>query len=149
MQRAQLEHLIRASTEIIGQDSIYVFGSQSILASWDADELPSVNTLSVEADLAAVNRSETDVERDRIEAHLGEGSVFDTTYGVHADGVTDELPVLPDDWRTRLIPIKNANTAERTGYCLDPYDLCVAKLAANRDKDRAFVKALIEDGKIQ
>jgi hypothetical protein len=149
VKREQLEHLIRASTEIIGQDSIYVFGSQSILGTWDEDELPPATTLSREADLAATRRSDSDIERDRIEAHLGEGSTFDATYGFHADGETDELPVLPDDWRTRLVPIKNDNTAGRTGYCLDPYDLCVAKLAANREKDRVFVKALIDDGKIQ
>lgn len=29
-----------------------------------------------------------------------------------------------------------------TGLCLDPADLCVAKLCAGREKDRAFVDAV-------
>lgn len=31
-----------------------------------------------------------------------------------------------------------------TGLCLDPADLCVAKLCAGREKDRAFVAALFD-----
>ena len=46
--------------------------------------------------------------------------------------------------------MQNANTAAPageprfTGWCLDKEDLCVAKLAAFREKDRNFVAALIE-----
>ena len=31
-----------------------------------------------------------------------------------------------------------------TGWCLEPHDLCVAKLCAHREKDLNFVRALIE-----
>jgi hypothetical protein len=34
MLRAELEHTIRAATEIVGQDSIIVIGRQSILGSY-------------------------------------------------------------------------------------------------------------------
>jgi hypothetical protein len=46
--------------------------------------------------------------------------------------------------------VQNANTAapagspQFTGWCLDKEDLCVAKLAAFREKDRNFVAALLE-----
>lgn len=30
--------------------------------------------------------------------------------------------------------------------CMEPHDLCVAKLLAARDKDRAFVRALVTAG---
>lgn len=35
------------------------------------------------------------------------------------------------------------NTNGRTGLCLDPHDLCLAKLAASREKDFIFVEALL------
>lgn len=46
--------------------------------------------------------------------------------------------------------VQNPNTAapgtnhEFTGWCLDKEDLCVAKLCANRQKDRNFVTALLD-----
>jgi hypothetical protein len=33
-----------------------------------------------------------------------------------------------------------------TGWCLEPHDLCVAKLAALREKDTRFVEALLSAG---
>lgn len=32
------------------------------------------------------------------------------------------------------------------GLCLEPHDLCAAKILANREKDRAFVTSLLEAG---
>lgn len=79
MRRHQLEHAIRASTEIVQQDSVIVIGSQAVLGSWDEGRL-------------------------------------------------------------------NANTNGRTGSCLEPHDLCAAKLLAGRAKDREFVSALLDAG---
>jgi hypothetical protein len=51
-----------------------------------------------------------------------------------------------------LVKVQNANTAapsggpRATGWCLDKEDLCVAKLAAFREKDRDFVRALLDAG---
>lgn len=42
--------------------------------------------------------------------------------------------------------VSGPNTNGRTGLCLDPHDLCLAKLAAAREKDRRFVGALIDAG---
>jgi hypothetical protein len=60
--------------------------------------------------------------------------------------------VLPDDWRDRLVKVQNTNTAAPSGspqfigWCLEKSDLCVAKLCAFREKDRNFVKALLDAG---
>jgi len=35
-----------------------------------------------------------------------------------------------------------------TGWCLDPHDLCAAKLTAGREKDTTFVRALLQAGLI-
>jgi hypothetical protein len=48
----------------------------------------------------------------------------------------------------RLVRVQNANTAapsgrrQLIGWCLNPEDLCVAKLCADREKDLNFVRAL-------
>lgn len=49
----------------------------------------------------------------------------------------------------RLVSVRNENTKNSTGLCLDPYDLCTAKLIAGRPKDHAFVFALVDAHLIQ
>ena len=51
--------------------------------------------------------------------------------------------MLPIGWEDRLIPVQGPGTNGRTGLCLDPHDLCIAKLAAAREKDFRFVGALL------
>lgn len=74
----------------------------------------------------------------------------DTRFSI--DGVDLSTASLPSGWRQRLVRVQNANTAAPgslepfTGWCLDKEDLCVAKLCAFREKDRAFVAALVSAG---
>jgi len=85
-----------------------------------------------------------------IEGVAGEWSPFEEQHGFSIDGVDLTTVVLPDGWRTRLVKVQNANTAGPTGHprligwCLEPHDLCAAKLCAGREKDLNFVRALIE-----
>ncbi|MBX9927879.1 MAG: hypothetical protein K2X99_03115, partial [Gemmatimonadaceae bacterium] len=41
------------------------------------------------------------------------------------------------------------NTRNHTGWCLDVTDLAASKLAAFRDKDREFVRALLSEWMIR
>ncbi len=52
--------------------------------------------------------------------------------------------MLPEGWQERLVRIQNEGTRQYVGYCLDPVDLAASKLAAGREKDRAFVEGLLE-----
>jgi hypothetical protein len=47
VRRSELEHAIRAATEIIDADSIIIIGSQAILGSFSEDDLPPEATVSV------------------------------------------------------------------------------------------------------
>lgn len=40
--------------------------------------------------------------------------------------------------------ISNANTRGATGWCLDVHDLAIAKAVAGRDKDRSFLRHVVE-----
>lgn len=73
-------------------------------------------------------------------------SPFYDSFGFYAHGVGEKTAVLPRGWKDRLIELKNENTDYRCGLCLDPYDLCVAKLYAYREKDLEYVAALLEAG---
>ena len=41
------------------------------------------------------------------------------------------------------MPVRNANTGDGTGLCLEVHDLAISKLVAGRDKDFDFVRGLL------
>jgi len=148
VRRSDLEHAIRAATAIIATDDIVVIGSQAILGSYTEDELPAVATMSIEVDMAPMHDDDAGALATLLDGALGEWSMFHQTHGFYVQGVGTETAVLPAGWETRLVAVSGANTDRRTGWCLDPHDLCLAKLAAARQKDYAFVHGLIDAGLI-
>jgi hypothetical protein len=60
--------------------------------------------------------------------------------------VGPETAVAPEGWRDRLVPIRGANTNGATGWCMEPHDLILAKLAAGRAKDLEFCRAAWDVG---
>ncbi|MFC8039548.1 DUF6036 family nucleotidyltransferase [Paenarthrobacter sp. NPDC057355] len=144
MRREELEHAIRAATEIIHNDRVIVIGSQSILGTYTEDQLPLAATMSDEVDIAPLADDDAGTLADRIDAAIGEWSPFHAEFGFYVQGVGRQTAVLPKDWEYRLVSVRNENTKNSTGLCLDPYDLCAAKLIAARIKDHAFVLALVE-----
>jgi hypothetical protein len=83
---------------------------------------------------------------DLIDGSIGEGSPFHETYGYYAQGVGERTATLPDGWKTRLVPIVNANTRGATGLCLEPHDLVISKYVAGREKDARFVRDALAYG---
>jgi len=145
MYKNQLEHIIRAACSITGEDNIVIIGSQAILASFPNSVLPDILTQSIEADVFYLTENSKELT-DLIDGTIGELSIFQDTHGIYAHGVGKETAVLPAGWEERLVRLSNSNTSGYTGICLDPYDLCVSKLIACRDKDIAYVKALLNTG---
>lgn len=142
MRRDQLEHLIRAAGSILGDDEIIVIGSQSIVGAVDY-VLPALTTLSIEADLLPIDDPD-EHKLDLIDGTIGEDSMFHEAFGVYAQGVSPTTARLPTGWRDRLRPLRNHNTRQITGWCLDPTDLVVSKLLAGRPKDFGFCRAVFE-----
>ncbi|KAA1424987.1 hypothetical protein FE697_003575 [Mumia zhuanghuii] len=152
MRRDQLEHAIRTACQIIGRPEVIVVGSQSILGTYDEDQLPDAATASREVDILPIAETNEETARlaDEIEGVAGEFSPYEEAHGFSIDGVDLETSALSEGWRDRLVRVQNPNTAAPggepvfIGWCLDKEDLCVAKLCAFRDKDREFVGALIQ-----
>lgn len=97
MNRQQLYHAIRAACAIASVDRVIVVGSQSILGSFDTDQLPSVTHFSAEVDVMP-DVADLDLMAelsDRIEGVGGELSSFEELHGFALDGVDLSTSVLP------------------------------------------------------
>lgn len=144
MKRADLEHILRASKGVTGETDFIVIGSQAVLGRHP--DAPRVLRQSMEADVYPKFRPELS---ESIEGSLGRYSTFDQTFGYHADGVSPDTATLPAGWEARLVKVCNENTGGATGWCLDPHDLAYSKLAAAREKDVAFIAALLRHSMIR
>jgi hypothetical protein len=137
MQRNQLEHIVRAAAGITGASEFVIVGSQAVLGQFP--EAPDVLLVSMEVDIFSL-RSPDDSEL--VDGCIGEGSPFHQTFGCYAHGVGEDTAVLPNGWRSRVIPVRNENTGSGTGLCLEVHDLAISKLVAGREKDLEFLLGL-------
>lgn len=83
---------------------------------------------------------------DQVDAVLGELSQFNLTHGFYVHGLTLESAEFPRGWEKRAVHVRNDNTDGNTGICVEAHDLAASKLFANRDKDRIFVRILLQEG---
>lgn len=137
MTRGQLEHLIRAATQIADDSELVIIGSQAVLGSWP--DAPAEILISVKADVFPKNKPE---RAGLIDGTIGELSPFHNTFGYYAHGISEKSATLPRGWRQRLVPIRNANPLDATGWCLELHDLVISKLVAGRPKDLEFAQVV-------
>ena len=144
MRRSDLEHLIRAAGSIADARALIIIGSQAILGAFP--NAPEELTVSQEADLYPADAPE---KADLVDGSIGEQSPIHETFGYYAHGVGPETAILPTHWRSRLVRVQNQNTNGIAGLCLSPADLALSKMAAGRDKDMDFVRALFRHHLLQ
>lgn len=149
---ADLERTVRAIATEFQTDTVFVIGSQAILAGWP--DAPPALTGSPEIDAFPGNARIWEVSEkakhpdvvpeasEHINALFGEGSRFHEAHGFFIDGVDDTTAKLPADWRKRAIALK-VEVGKRvvTGIAPSPEDIVVSKLARLEQKDRQFVEA--------
>lgn len=124
MNREQLAHIVRAASTVTSDGEIIVLGSQSILGTFDEDVLPEEATMSMEADIAfAVDEGAT--KADQVDGVIGEGSLFQQTFGIYGQGVELSTATLPAGWQGRLISFDRLDAEPATARCLDPHDLAM------------------------
>jgi hypothetical protein len=142
--RAQLEHLIKAGGSIARSDEIVIVGSQAILASFP--DAPAELLRSMEADCFPLDHPE---RADLIDGSIGELSPFHGTFGYYAHGVGPETALLPSGWRSRLVRMEAPSAGGAVGLCLSPLDIAASKLLAGREKDIAFVRTMLRHGLVE
>src|SRR6266851_5615485 len=79
MNRAELEHIIRAASGIVGDRDIVIIGSQAVLAQYPAAPLGLL--ASIEADVFPRHRPDLSIQ---IDGAIGERSLFHETFGYYA-----------------------------------------------------------------
>lgn len=141
MQRAQLEHVIRAAAVLADDPDIVVVGSQAILGT--APDAPAELLTSIEADVFPRAHPE---RADVIDGAIGEGSIFQDTFGYYAHGVGPETAKAPAGWEERLVLVEGPGTGGARGWCLEAHDLVLAKCVAGREKDVAFARVALAAG---
>lgn len=136
MKKRQVDHVLRAAGRITGERQFVIIGSQSLHGKHPdlADEILT----SFEVDLIATRH----VDRTEWLNVIGVDSQFHETYGYYADAVDITTATLPKGWRARLVDLPPGDTEGVLGLCLDPHDLAIAKYAAFREKDLAFIHEL-------
>lgn len=148
MRRNDLEHVIRAASDISGEDEFVVVGSQAILAS--VPDPPEELLQSMEADLYPRAAPE---KADMIEGSIGDGSAFERTFGYYAHGVSPETAKAPAGWEERLVRVVIAprGSFRRTAValCLEPHDLVLAKLARGAQRDWDYAQVAVRTGIVE
>lgn len=146
MKRSELAHVLRAASVITSTTDILIVGSQSILGSYDEDDLPDEAVGSIEADVAFLGDDAAD-KALAVDGAIGEDSGFHQMYGYYGQGVeVDGLIALPEGWRERIVRWQSLSSQPGRALCLEPHDLAISKLVAHREKDLDFVYALIAAG---
>lgn len=148
MKREEHEDAIRHATRVTGQREVLVIGSQAILGSYDETRLPERATLSEEVDIAPIADDDKYSLATLIDANLGEWSQFHLDHGFYVQGVNITTAVLPNGWEARTVRVAPDGPNGALARCLDPHDLCAAKLVRGEAKDLDFVGALVEAGLI-
>ena len=141
MNRAQLEHVIRAAASIADDREIVVLGSQAILGRYP--DAPPALCVSEDVDLYPRNHPD---RSEVVDGAIGELSAFHETFGYYAHGVGPETAILPAGWESRLVRVEGPGTAGAVGLCLDPHDLAISKLMAGREKDLEYLRVAADSG---
>lgn len=143
MEYDELLHCIRAVAEATGEQELYVFGSQSPLMHFG--ELPGGAGDSREADIMTANNSVSNSYI--IDGVFCEDSKFNESFGLSIDGVLSTDIKLAPDWKNRATryeyaPYEDGNIV--FVYIPDVNDIAVAKLIAEREKDRRWLQAMYD-----
>ena len=144
MNRDAFIHVLRAAAAVV-EDELVIVGSQAILGSLDDPPEPLVRSLEV--DMYPKSDPDRAIE---IDGALGDGSRFHQHYGYYAHAVGPETITVPAGWEERLVrvevPAIQRRAGSAVGWCLSIPDLLLAKLAAGRPDDVAFVEAALREG---
>jgi hypothetical protein len=133
MRRDDIRKALEAACAISSHHEFIIAGSLSVLGLIDTP--PKQMAISIDIDFFPLR----DPGRaNDIAAVLGEGSDFHLRHGYYLDAISPELPVLPEGWRDRLIPVQLGQT---TAFFLDVHDAAISKYARSELNDFRWLEA--------
>ena len=84
---------------------------------------------------------------DLVDGTIGEGSLFEETFGVHAHGITLDAFIAPPGWESRSMVFHEPQAGVRV-RAPHPRDLTVAKLLRAEERDWEFARFCLEHFRI-
>ncbi|MGY3448873.1 DUF6036 family nucleotidyltransferase [Bradyrhizobium sp. USDA 4353] len=149
-----LLRVVRALAYEFNTDTVFVVGSQAILASMpDAPEparaSPEIDAFPANAQIWEIGEAlrSTDgvppLASEHIDGLFGQGSQFDATHGFYIDGVDETTAKLPPGWQMRAVTVRD-EVAGRTVFGVAPgtEDLIASKVLRLENRDKVFVEAI-------
>lgn len=137
----QLQALFSEAKRLTKHSEFVVIGSLSILGIVRGKDIPAQMLISIDVDCYTKADPERILELDK---SLGAGSPFEEQHGFYLDPVSPALPMLPDQWEPRLIPVEMEDGIVL--HFLDPNDAAVSKYARGDVRDRQWIRAGLKAG---
>jgi hypothetical protein len=137
----QLQALFDEARKLTKHTEFVVVGSLSILGVVPANEIPARMLVSIDVDCFTKKDPGRIYE---LKEALGEGSPFDAKHGYYLDPVSPDLPMLPEQWEYRLLPVRL--DAGIVVHFLDANDAAVSKYARCDVRDRRWIRAGLDAG---
>jgi hypothetical protein len=149
-----LLRVVRALAHEFNTDTIFIVGSQAVLASMpDAPEIvresPEIDAFPKNAKSWEVTEAKLTqdgvkpVASEHIDGLFGPNSQFHQTHGFFIDGVDETTAKLPKGWLGRAIRIQTEVDGRTvTGIAPARVDLVVSKITRLDPRDRKFVEAI-------
>ncbi|MDR2614612.1 MAG: hypothetical protein LBC91_04740 [Candidatus Accumulibacter sp.] len=133
MRRDDIRKALEAARAISNHHEFVVAGSLSVLGLIDTP--PEAMSMSIDIDFFPLR----DPGRaGDIASVLGEDSDFHLRHGYYLDAISPDLPVLPNGWCDRLIPVQLGLT---TAFFLEVHDTAVSKYARGNPNDYRWLEA--------
>ncbi len=143
MRFSALVHLSRATLEMSEAESLVVFGSASLLASFPdlGNEAGRPIEAAFVADIIPFPFAE-DLGQMLHEA-FGDGRKFHQHFGYHANIIRPKIvETFPAGWEERVVSLEGVERVK----CLDPHDMAAAKCRMARPKDAKQLEWLAKRG---
>lgn len=144
LRHADIEHIMRAVSGISGQAAFVLMGAGAVIAQLRTTPLSLMGTR--ELDVYASDADDIDEVSTLIDASIGEGSLFDETFGYHAHGIGPTTAILPRGWQARAKEITWPSLPGVTCLCPDVDDIALSKVCAWREKDVRWLSAARQSG---
>ena len=119
MNRAQVEHVVKAAGVIANDKKVMIVGSTAIYGSVGFFDCNFSQTKEVDIVFFAKNKEKALA----VDGAIGELSQFHNTHDYYGHGIDFKNVVLPSGWQKRLKILYSENMGHVKGYCISAEDL--------------------------
>ena len=131
--------------ESANHKTFVIVGASAVIARLHGN-ISAPMTMTAEVDIYAFDAQNVEDLSDMIDANIGQDSLFHSTFGYYADGVSPETAKMPTDWLTRAVRYNPPEAPGVTAILPDVNDIALAKLVAWREKDIDWLESGIKSG---